>query len=295
MERSAFEMLHPLVATVYFVGAAALAMVGIEPHLVTISLVGVVLFSSLTQGVPAALGKIRWQVPLLLLICLINPLISAMGSTLLARVGHIYVYAESLAYGAVMGALLIAVLMWIECAGWVVGPDELMVMGQGFLPTATLMVAMTARLVPQLLHRGNVVRSYLRATTATGQEDDTETGRGLTGRLCAARRPTQLMGILLSWALEDSVERSASMRARGWGAGPRTTYDTHRFRGRDAVALAVVAVLFVASLACVLWALGSWTFYPRMAGGAPWWAYLIYALWALLPSAYLVFGRLRWR
>ena len=284
MYRAAFEMLHPVVPAAYFAGTIVLAMCGLEPRLVAISLLGALAFSAVTIGVGEALAKLRWQVPLLLLICVINPLYSANGVTLLARVGRFYIYAESVAYGAVMGALLIAVLMWIEGAAHVIGQDELMVLGHGTLPVASLALSMTLRLVPQLLRRSTAVRTSLTATTAAG-----------TGASSPGRARVRVLGSLVSWALEDSLERSDSMRARGWGSGARrTTFRPHRFRARDAAALAMVAALLVVSALAAWRAVSSWRFYPTMHGGADAWAYVAYAALVLLPTAYVLAERVRW-
>lgn len=291
MYRAAFEMLHPAVPATYFAGTIVLAMCGLEPRLVAISLVGALAFSAVTYGVGAALAKLRWQVPLLLLICVINPLYSANGVTLLARVGRFYIYAESVAYGAVMGALLVAVLAWIEGAAHVIGQDEVMVLGHGALPTASLALSMTLRLVPQLLRRATAVRSSLEATTAA-----TESGQLARSSLSqSGRTRVRVLGSLVSWALEDSLERSDSMRARGWGAvSRRTTFRPHRMRRRDVAALVVVAALLACSAFAVWTAVTSWRFYPSMQGGAPLAAYACYAAFCILPTAYVLVEDARW-
>ena len=285
MYRAAFEMLHPAVPATYFAGTIVLVMCAHNMYLnymAEIGVVGALAFSAVSYGVGAALSKLRWQVPLLLLICVINPLYSANGATLLAKVGRFYIYAESVAYGAVMGALLVAVLAWIEDAAHVIGQDELMVLGHGTLPTASLALSMTLRLVPQLLRRSIAVRTSLTATTAAGGQD-------------VGRARVRVLGSLVSWALEDSLERSDSMRARGWGSVPRrTTFRPHRMRRRDVVALAVVAVLLACSALAVWAAVTSWRFYPTMQGGAPLVAYVCYAVLCLLPTAYVLVEDARW-
>ena len=262
MDRAAFQSFHPVVPTILFVGIIGLSMFGLEPRLVAASLVFALLFALATQGVAAALDKLRWQIPLLILICLINPLFNARGSHLLFRLGPFLVYAESVAYGLVMGALLIAVLMWIENMAYLIGSDELLVMGGGVLPTVSLMVSMTMRLVPQLLSRATTVRTALQATTSARAPQSEKRSR------------VRVMDALMSWALEDSLERSDAMRARGWGAvAHRTSFEAHPFRMRDLIALALVAGLIVLAVFGVLDIVHGWDFYPSMTGTAPFGAY----------------------
>ena len=255
MDRAAFQTFHPVVPTVLFVGIIGLTMFGLEPRLVAASLIFAVLFALATQGIAAALDKLRWQIPLLVLICLINPLFNARGTHLLFRLGPFLVYAESVAYGLVMGALLIAVLMWIENMAYLIGSDELLVMGGGALPTVSLMLSMTLRLVPQLIARASTVKTALSATTAARSSQSEKRSR------------VRVMDALMSWALEDSLERSDAMRSRGWGAvARRTSFEVHPFRMRDLIALALTAGLIALAIFNVYAIVSGWDFYPSMTG-----------------------------
>lgn len=283
MDRAAFQTFHPVVPTTLFVGIIVLAMFGLEPHLVAASLAFAAAFALATQGIAAALDKLRWQIPLLVLICLINPLFNARGAHLLFKLGPFLVYAESVAYGLVMGALLISVLMWIENMAYLIGSDELLVMGGGALPTVSLMLSMTMRLVPQLMSRASTVRTALSATTSAHPDRSEKRSR------------VRVMDALMSWALEDSVERSDAMRARGWGAVPRrTSFDSHPFRMRDIIALALVAGLIVLAASGVREIVAGWDFYPRMAGTAPITAFAPALVLFAVPLACLAAERIWW-
>jgi len=169
-------------------------------------------------------------------ICLVNPLFSASGSTELWRLGSVVIYLESLAFGACMGAMLVAVVLWLECASRVLTQDRVLELGARALPTVTLMVSMTAQLVPQLVRRGQTVRStYAACTAASGTKD-------------VRHAQVRMSDVLVAWAMEDSLERADAMRARGWGSTEaRTTYRSVEFRARDAVALTGVVVFLLAN------------------------------------------------
>ncbi len=270
MWRSTFEAWHPVVPAAYFAGTICLAMFALTPACVALSLAGGLAFALVTQGLLTSLAKLRWQVPLLVLICLINPLYSAMGSTLLGRVGPFRIYAESLAYGAVMGALLVSVLLWFEAAASVIGQDETLELGGRALPSVALALSMVMRLIPQLVHRGCEARDALRATTGSTR------GRGEASRL---------LGVLLIWSLEDSVERSDAMRARGWGSGVRrSVFRSHGLRRRDVAALVVLGVLMGLAAWGVVRTVSGWQFYPRMGGTTSAAVLAPYALLCFLPS-----------
>ena len=59
----------------------------------------------------ATLRTVLWQMPLILVMAVANPLFSAMGSTELFRIGLRAFYLESLVFGACMGAMLSCVLL----------------------------------------------------------------------------------------------------------------------------------------------------------------------------------------
>lgn len=283
---TAFDTAHPVVPALYFAGTSVLMMCALQPVYVGISLVAALLFSLCCRGLRATLAGLRWQLPLLALVCLANPLFSASGSTVVCRIGPVAVYAEALAFGACMGALMVSVVVWLECASRVLTQDRLLAVSGRVLPTVSLMVSMTAQLVPQLMRRAQTVRQVEAACTAARK---CETGSGLKSH-------SRLGTMLLTWSLEDSLERSDAMRARGWGASPRrTSYRTWRFRAGDAVALVVIGLLlaFDAFLAAV--ARSQFHFYPTMPRLVAWWGYVPYIVLLLVPTVLDLCQRALWR
>lgn len=270
---TAFDACHAAVPAMLFAGVAALSMLAVHPVLVTLSLSGALAFSLVARGAAATVRGLAWQLPLLVLVCLLNPFFSASGSTLLLKVGPRSVYLESLAYGATMGALLVATVLWFEDAAAVLTQDRLLAIAGRRARSVPLVASMAAQLVPQMLGRARSVRAAARACTAAGP------------RPPARDELLRTSTMLLSWSLEDSLERADAMRARGWESGsPRTRYRPERFRARDAVAAAGIAALLALGAAGAWAACSSWEFYPRMSGLAPWWCYLPFALLALLPA-----------
>lgn len=279
----AFETSHPAVPAVYLGGTVLIAMFALQPVLVAISLAGALAASLAFRGVRATLRGLRWQLPAVGVICLVNPLFSASGSTELWRLGSVVIYLESLAFGACMGAMLVAVVLWLECASRVLTQDRVLELGARVLPTITLMTSMTAQLVPQLVRRGQVVRStYAACTAASGTKD-------------VRHAQVRMSDVLVAWAMEDSLERADAMRARGWGSTEaRTTYRSVEFRARDATTLLCVVLLLLVNAFLAYVACSQWRFYPTMPQLMAWWGYVPYAVQVLLPAALELMGRSRW-
>ena len=133
----AFDTCHAAVPALLFAGILALTMFCVQPVLVALSLAGALALSTLARGVRATLAGLRWQLPMLTLVCLANPLFSASGSTLLAKLGPLSIYLESLCYGATMGALMVAVVLWFEGAAAVLTQDRLLGLGRRGYPPAS--------------------------------------------------------------------------------------------------------------------------------------------------------------
>lgn len=315
----ALEALHPLVLATYFAAVVLVGALSPQPVLAALSLAGALSCSVACLGARETLRQLRWELPALALVCVANPLYSHSGATTLLVVGPLVVRAESLAYGACMGAMMVSSVVWLACAGRVLGPDRALELGGGAWPTVSLMLSMALQLVPQLLRRAREVRAVGRAcTAATGcpapSGDAIVTAGGARsgvaapsrrhagaagpreGRAGRAARGARLSGVLLGWALEESVGRSDAMRARGWRAGARrTSWRRERLSTRDALAEVVLVALvglcsLVAASACA-----AWRFYPTMPVLVAWWGYVPYAALMALPAVLAVVGRARWR
>ncbi|WP_455138935.1 energy-coupling factor transporter transmembrane component T [Thermophilibacter sp.] len=270
---TALDASHASVPALLYAGLVAVTMLAVHPVVALASLAGALACSALTRGARTTGHGLVWQLPMLALVCLANPLFSARGSTLVAKWGTVSVYAESLAYGATMGAVMVAVVVWLECAARELTQDRLLSLMGGRARSLPLVTSMAAQLVPQLTARARTVCATQLACTAAGVRPPR--------RAALVRTSTMLM----SWALEDSVGRADAMRARGWESGrARTCYRPDRLRRRDARDLALLGALVVAAAAGALLACASWRFYPRMPEPGPWWAFAPFALLAAVPA-----------
>ena len=282
--QTAFGACHASVPAALFAGILALTMFCVQPVLAAISLAGALAFSALVRGARATLAGLRWQLPMLALVCLANPFFSASGSTLLLRLGPVAIYLESLAYGAVMGMLMVAVILWFEGAAAVLTQDRLLGLAHGRAASVSLVVSMAAQLMPQMLRRARGVEASLAACTAAGPRP------GLRERL--VRESGQLMG----WALEDSLERADAMRARGWESGcERTSYRADVLRESDVAKLCGIVLAFAVCALLAAAACSQWRFYPKMPLLLAWWGYVPYAALMFLPAGAAAAERLRWR
>lgn len=272
---AAFSMSHPAVPALYMVLTLGLTMFSMQPVLIALSLAGGLAYGLATRGAARTLGALRWQLPVILIIAVLNPLFSASGSTELFRIGMRAVYLESMVYGLCMGGLFVASVLWFEAAASMLGYDKVLALLGNAAPVIALMISMCMRLIPQFLRHGRTVLAVQDAIDVPGRAP----ADPVRSRLRAS-------SVLMGWGMEDSLERADTMRSRGWSAATRrTTYARYRLGHSDVAALVGLALFGVATAAVAWTATMQYSFYPQLSVPAPWPGYVVYAAWMVLPCA----------
>ena len=286
MNRNPFATYHPAVAFVFLACAIVISMAALQPVFVALSFLGALACSVVCRGARATAGSFVWIVPLWLVVAIANPLFSASGSTEILRIGVRAVYVESLVYGACSGGMLASVFLWFSSYAACMNSANTMALFGNVLPIVSLMVSQVMRLVPQFVARGRGIAAAQDAVSAAALQ----TKRQQTaGRL-------RIVSVLMGWGMEDGIERSDAMRARGYDCGARrTTYKRYRFGRADASVLAAIVVLAAVAGACAAAVCLRFSFYPTLSGWGAWWVYLPYALLMVVPSALRFKEWLLWR
>ena len=266
---------HPVVIFLYFAYAVLISILLLQPALLLISFVGALLYSFLLRGRSAVRFNFGLVLPLMAICVALNPVFNHQGVTILAYIGNNPVTLESVLYGVAAALMIGAVLLWFSCYTAVVSSDKFLWLFGRIVPAVALIFSMTLGFFPR--YQAQAKRT---AAARRGLGFDIASG-GLSARI---RSGGQILSALVSWALENAIETSDSMRARGYGLPGRTTYSNERFGARDralfAALLALIAVTVVAAAAGALRA----QYFPafQMQGAA--YAYAVHAALCFLPS-----------
>lgn len=274
---------NPVALAVYFLATAGVAMLCMEPVILSISLAGALLTFFVLggrRGHGFALG-------LFLVTALINPLVSHNGRTVLFVLNHSPITLEALLYGLAAGGMLLAALYWLRGFSAIMTSDKLLYLFGGLSPKLALVLSMALRYVPLLGRQGRKVHQ---AQLALGLYREDNLVDGLRG---GARE----FSILTTWALENGIVTADSMSARGYGLGPRSRFSLFSWCLGD-VLLAVMS-LALAGLALAGAQSRRFVFYPQLSA-APMTAlsvlgYAAYAVLALLPAIFQIKEAIRWR
>ncbi len=280
-----FSTYHPAVSFLYLVVAVVFSMAALHPVYVALSFVGAFATSCVTRGCAKTLRALAWIVPLWVIVALANLVLSGSGMTELFSIGSYPFYVESLVYGMCSGGMLASVFLWFASYSECMDSDSSLALLGNVAPVISLMVTQVLRLVPQFLTRGHAALAVQKATSAAVPRDKKEQAQG---RL-------RIVSILMGWGMEDGLERSDAMRARGYDCGvKRTTYKRYRFAAHDAVVVAAVVVLAAANGFLAWVACSQFTFYPTVSTLVVWWGYIPYLLLMVLPLILQVKEWLLW-
>lgn len=284
---------------VYFAGALGLVMASFHPVFVCLALIFGLAYGIYLKGWPAVAKSLGWQVPLVVVVALINPLVGAQGSTVLFTLFGRAIKLEKIFYGICMGELLLATIAWFSCATQVMTAEKVTLLTGRVAPVVGTTITMATKLVPVYARRAVAVDEAMRANTAARAAHASETQDGRFARMKASvAEVSRRISVLMGWGMEDSLETADSMLARGWGSEAKhTSYRRYRFTVVDGAALAAVCGLF--ALACVgsIRLSGPFGFYPELgpwAGGA-WWGYAAFAVYLGLPLAFEGGAKLLWK
>lgn len=279
---------NPIVAFLWLVLTAGIAMFCFNPLLLALSIFGGLLYFVVRN--PGT--HLRDHIPYLLLFiasALLNPLFSHNGATVLFVLNHNPVTLEAFYYGLMLGGMILSVLYWFRSFQQIMSSDKLLYVFGSALPKLTLMLSIALRYIPMLRNQSRKIRD---AQTALGLFSEENIIDKLRGEI-------RIFSVLVTWALENGIITADSMAARGYGIGRRTRFALFRFRMNDAIMCISCLLLGGCTIAAIAQGTLACNFYPyyRMpdAGTFGTIAYIAYALLSFAPCLLEVEERIRWK
>lgn len=234
MTRNYFAELHPAVNLLYFTAVIAFSMFFLHPVLTVISLFGsLVCYAALNpRKLPRYL--LKFVLPMLLVMSAANPLLNHAGKTILLYVNDNPFTLEACAYGVAAAVMFAGVLTWFSCSSAVLTADKIIYLFGRTVPSLSLVFSMVMRFVPRLKAQTKVI-----ADAQKGIGKGTSSG----GVIERVKSGLKILSMLTTWALENGIVTSDSMRARGYGLPGRTNFRVYTFSNRDKVTLILLIVL----------------------------------------------------
>lgn len=200
-----------------------------HPMSLGISLLGALLLLFVLEKRNALRFVLMCLLPLFLLTAVANPLFSHRGVTILAYFpGGNPLTLQSILFGLAQATMLVSVITWFRCFNAVLTSDKLVYLFGRAAPALALLLNMSLRFVPRFTRQMQTVAAAQRGI------GNVVLKKNLMQR---TRHGLKVLSITITWALENAVETSNSMRARGYGLPGRTAFSMFRWTQRDTVVL----------------------------------------------------------
>ncbi len=242
----------------YFTLVLTFSMFFMHPVYLMISLLCSAAFSVRLSGKRGLMPQLKFLLPMVLAVALINPAFSHAGTTILTYLpsGN-PLTLESIVYGAAAAVMLAAVILWFSSFNVVMTTDKFVYLFGRIIPAMSLVLSMAFRFVPRFAAQFREVSEAQRCI-----------GRDLSEGSAVERlkKAASIVSIMVTWSLENAAQTADSMKSRGYGLSGRTAFSVYCLDGRDK-ALLVWLLLCGFYIACG-WAVGGIEFhyYPMMTG-----------------------------
>ncbi len=285
-----FSTYHPVINFLYFTLVLLFSMFFMHPVCLGISLLCAFCYSIYLNGEKALRFNLKYMLPMLLIMALVNPAFNHEGATILTyfRDGN-PLTLESIAYGIAAATMLVTVICWFSCYNAVMTSDKFVYLFGRVIPALSLILSMTLRFVPRFKAQLRVVSD---AQKCVGR--DVSNG----SLLQRARHGIRILSIMVTWALENAIETADSMKSRGYGLPGRTAFSIYRFDRRDKNVLLFLLFCGGYIIAGAMWGGLYWRYFPTMKGVGlapyPVSLYFCYLSLCLAPVAINIKADRRW-
>ena len=232
-----FKNYHPAVNFMYFTAVIVFSMVFTHPLCLAISLISAFAYSIMLSGKKAAKLDFFCLAPMILVSALINPAFSHGGVTILCYLpsGN-PLTLESILYGAAAGMMLVTVICWFSCYNKVMTSDKFIYLFGRIIPALSLILSMVLRFVPRFITQ---LKDVSKAQKCIGR--DISQGNIVK----RAKNGITIISIMITWALENSIETADSMKSRGYGLSGRSAFSIFTIENRDKAAITYILTLAV--------------------------------------------------
>ena len=325
--------IHPGVYLLYYFIMVLFAFIFSDPYFVVTFLALILVLISL-QGVSSELKNIlKFYIPLSILILILNPLLNRTGAHKIYLWSNFFVTYEAIAYGVLMTLALLIVILVFSSYNRSVSYQEMLYIFSKKLPIISMIIVMALRFIPLINSRAievqklnNLKNNGIEMEMDSDGSDDsydsnsldldqfnsninTDYDSKIVNKLKSNKRVAaiikeaktlgKIMGITVSWSLEESMFTAKSMKARGYNATERTSYLSYKFGNADYAFIALIIVTVGIIIVGLLKGVGMINIYPSIDfrfSNLPFNIYYLAFIVFLLPLIYLeIKERILWR
>ncbi len=250
-----FDRLHPIVAFLYFVFVILIAMLSMNPVIITICYLSGVAFCGMLIGLKKILISLAYNIPLLILLALTNPMFVHKGETILFFLNDNPVTKEAILYGLFASMMIMSVFYWFRCYSEIMTSDKFVYLFGRVIPKLSLVLSMSLAFIPKLKRKYKEIDEAQKALGIYATQSYVD----------KIRSKFRVLSILLTNSLENSIETADSMRARGYGLKGRSSYAIYRFTVSDGIFMGVSLLLGITATVLIIFGFANFNFYPTLS------------------------------
>ncbi|MGE6257087.1 energy-coupling factor transporter transmembrane component T [Heyndrickxia sporothermodurans] len=251
----AFETYHPIVLFTYFFAVIGLSIFFMHPIYLLITLI-VSITLNIILNKRSFKNSLLFYIPLFIIVSLCNPFFSHDGMKVLFYVNYNPITLEAILYGVAMATMLLSVVFWFGSYNSVMTSDKFLYLFGKMSPAIALILSLTLRLVPRFKKQIKII-AHSQKTIGMDYTSGTILHR--------IKSCLQILSILITWALENSIETADSMKARGYGLKNRSAFSLFIFTKRDGIVLVMIISLAVINLIGSTFGYSTYYFYPTFS------------------------------
>lgn len=252
-------IIHPAVYVLYYFILIILAFLYNDPYYLISFLILISVLIAL-QGINQEFKSIiKFFIPMSILIIILNPLTSHVGTTQIYIMGNFSITLEALVYGILMSVSLLIILLVFSSYNRAVSYQEMLYLFSKRFPHISMVIIMALRFVPLLSYRLSEVNKVSRFN-----EKKTTNGKG-ESRIGKIKKTANMLAVVVSWSLEESMLTAKSMKARGYGIKRRTNYLSYKIQRIDYIFFLFIGITVMISIFGLLEGYGRIEVYPTIS------------------------------
>lgn len=283
-----FSAYSPIINFIFYIGAIICGMFFIHPAFLVCAVILSAAYYLTIRG-SSGIKMVLGMIPVWIALAVINPLVNTRGSIVLFTYFNGRPYTlEALCYGIALGAMFVSVILWFMSYNSVMASDKFIYLFGKTLPSASLILTMVLRLVPNYQKK---IKQIAGARKGIGKGADSESKRE------KAEDGLTIVSALTSWAFEGGIITADSMRSRGYGTGKRTNFSIYKFETRDRLLLIIMLLLLAAVFLCGLKGGTTAAYTPDISLASNQWTVfgaIAYFIFLAIPTALNLLEALTW-
>ena len=261
-KHSLIYKLHPLTSALLVLILFVLSIIFTHPVYLLGLLVIIVLIILDTGNLKEWKEYLRFTLPMITIIILVNALFINAGATVLyigprlPLIGRIRITLEAIAYGAGMGLRLLTIISVFCLYTYIIQPDKFLKLFSRFGNKSVFVLTLSIRLFPLMI---NDYKRIIEVQKCRGVS--LEKGKWID----KAKNMLPIVSVLLLSSLERSFQQAESMFSRGYGSGKRSIYTKDIFRIRDFLIIGALTISLILGIVAFIKGDSFFIYYPRLS------------------------------